>query len=698
MLLIFFLDIKISYSQSATIFNEPKEDSVKSNSLIGLSIYDLRKIKVSVVSRKEEEKIWAPAFTSIYQSEEISSLNRYTIADLANLTSGYSTAPTAYNEIGLETRGLAANSFENDKHLVLIDGIPVNFSRSNKAPVDSDLPLFFADRVEFLKGPSSAIYGAGAFYGVVNIVSKEPRKKGAFVESKIMRSNRNGQESRLTSNLFFKNDKGEFKINVGYYNRLFSADYLGDSTKNEFRYWDNSRSFFVNSTYLLNTGPLKGLKFGSILMDRTSGLGEFWWGPNNGGNKINWNSIVNYIKYDKTLSTKLSLHTYVKNNMSEESGDYLSLVPTNTFATGNQQIFSAYKRKTLNLEWLGKLDVNFSKNTNLSVGLNWDLKNGLGEPFSYNSIVNAPDSVTYTPTPTFTYTDETPLGIHTFSAFAQAQRKFDVLDGILLTGGFRHDYGVMGDYHFSQLSPRFASNIAINKNLFVKLLYSKALKVPVPKNIGLNNEAKSEIEKSGGDASFIKDVVAETFDTFEGGVTWVNKSLEVNGLAFTHRILNELQTSQVTQSNVSVNTFVNAPGVIKGKGVEVDIKWLFLKSNYIRANYSYAKVLDGGTRIENLPLTKINFFGKMSFGKKNWITFVLANQNVIGRFSTIDLKNYSLFDINTIAQVTSHLSIEFMVRNVTNQSIIEAGYNYQGYQLTIPKTGRNVAFTLNLNF
>src|SRR5437868_232 len=86
-----------------------------------------------------------------------------------DVTAGYSSY-SMYGENVFETRGQKAGAFVNNKHLVLIDGIPVNHGRGNSAIIGENFPLFFANRVEFLKGPASALYGTGAFFGVVNVV------------------------------------------------------------------------------------------------------------------------------------------------------------------------------------------------------------------------------------------------------------------------------------------------------------------------------------------------------------------------------------------------------------------------------------------------------------------------------------------------------------------------------------------------
>ncbi|HRX32236.1 MAG TPA: TonB-dependent receptor [Tenuifilaceae bacterium] len=71
-------------------------------------------------------------------------------------------------------RGLSGN--EQARTLVLIDGIPVN--KADGGSVNWNL-ISTADveKVEVVKGPSSAIYGGNAMGGVINVITRSPQKK-----------------------------------------------------------------------------------------------------------------------------------------------------------------------------------------------------------------------------------------------------------------------------------------------------------------------------------------------------------------------------------------------------------------------------------------------------------------------------------------------------------------------------------------
>ncbi len=83
--------------------------------------------------------------------------------DLLNYTDG-----TTFNRIAL--RGVTGNN----KFLILQDGVRISSPTGEPIPVLDNFPLYHARQVEVVFGPASALYGADAFTGVINIITRAP--------------------------------------------------------------------------------------------------------------------------------------------------------------------------------------------------------------------------------------------------------------------------------------------------------------------------------------------------------------------------------------------------------------------------------------------------------------------------------------------------------------------------------------------
>jgi outer membrane cobalamin receptor len=74
---------------------------------------------------------------------------------------------------------IAVRGGKGNETLVLIDGQPINNPQGGDVNVSS-IPLADAERVEILSGASSALYGADAAAGVVNVITSEPSGSPEF--------------------------------------------------------------------------------------------------------------------------------------------------------------------------------------------------------------------------------------------------------------------------------------------------------------------------------------------------------------------------------------------------------------------------------------------------------------------------------------------------------------------------------------
>ena len=67
-------------------------------------------------------------------------------------------------------------SIETNRTMLLIDGVEDNDLASSTAWLSRQFPLSNIDRIEVVYGPASTMYGANAFAGVINVVTKQPEQ------------------------------------------------------------------------------------------------------------------------------------------------------------------------------------------------------------------------------------------------------------------------------------------------------------------------------------------------------------------------------------------------------------------------------------------------------------------------------------------------------------------------------------------
>jgi len=129
---------------------------------------------VQSASRRAERIVEAPAAVTVITNKELSA--QVASAQLPRVlenTPGVELAQSGAYDFNVNARGF--NSSLNRRVLVLIDGRnPAVGFLGNQEWSTLPFPLDEIDNVEFVRGPGSALYGANAFSGVLNIRTKKP--------------------------------------------------------------------------------------------------------------------------------------------------------------------------------------------------------------------------------------------------------------------------------------------------------------------------------------------------------------------------------------------------------------------------------------------------------------------------------------------------------------------------------------------
>lgn len=163
-----------------------KSASGTRDQLTDLALEDLLKIKVYAASKFMQDVGHAPASVTIVTAAEIRNHGYQTLADILRAVRGfYVTYDRSYSYVG--TRGFSRPGDYNSRVLLLVNGHRLNDNIFEQALIGTESPIDVRaiDRVEVVRGPSSSLYGASAFFAVINIVTRTGKSvNGAEVEGR----------------------------------------------------------------------------------------------------------------------------------------------------------------------------------------------------------------------------------------------------------------------------------------------------------------------------------------------------------------------------------------------------------------------------------------------------------------------------------------------------------------------------------
>ena len=132
-------------------------------------------VVVVSASRREELLLNAPATMSVLSEATLGRVPVQTVTDLLRLVPGVNTVQLSARDVNVTSR--AATGTLADSLLVLLDGRSIyqdffGFVAWDFLPVD----MQEIKQIEVIRGPASAVWGANAMTGVVNIITKTPRE------------------------------------------------------------------------------------------------------------------------------------------------------------------------------------------------------------------------------------------------------------------------------------------------------------------------------------------------------------------------------------------------------------------------------------------------------------------------------------------------------------------------------------------
>lgn len=144
------------------------------SALLDMDLEELMGVEVLTVSKTPEASSQSPAVVTVITAEDIARYGYESIADaLRHAPHFVDNGDLAGHNFGV--RGINAGARAGSRIVkFMIDHQPVAYRPSAQSFVDRELiPLALVERIEIVRGPGSVLYGADAFLGVVNVITRD---------------------------------------------------------------------------------------------------------------------------------------------------------------------------------------------------------------------------------------------------------------------------------------------------------------------------------------------------------------------------------------------------------------------------------------------------------------------------------------------------------------------------------------------
>lgn len=561
-------------------------------------LYRLDEQLVTVASRYEQTVRKAPSIVTVITAEEIRSRGFRTVSEALR------SLPGIYLWTSPEGRDLAAIrgviSPDNNKVLVLVDGVPFYDGLYQHGLIGEPLPISALKQIEVIKGPGSAIYGTNAFTGVVNLVtwSAEDLQGG---KARLMGST--GNRWDLTLNAGGTKQVGQTNVSVEGFVRLFlkegfSVDFTPDGDRN-----------------IGGDDPRRGINLGGRVH-----IGGLRVQAHHQGFRHRFRQQSSFVEVQDALANDLDSFGLGYNNTTLDVrylGDLGPAVLTPFFTVQwydnpGSYFFgtSVVETEKRTMRWVVGVDSELRPGVDHRLVAGAGLENivaqsvadvryddgapgvlhdafavydSCGAPAGWKELgldVGLDPETTRCRTPT----------LRTF--YAYAQYTWTVGPSIELTAGARLDNrfppansappadlglgGQLRDARFFSVSPRAGVLLVPSENVTAKVLYGRAFRAPTVRELLVASDYNGE-EYTSTTANFA--LRPETIDTAEVEVTAdLGKMLSVRG-----DVNASLLDSEIDK--VDPGLYCNLPGQLAVLGAEAEVRGRF---GFVEADLAYA--------------------------------------------------------------------------------------------------------------
>lgn len=136
---------------------------------------------VSIATGSKKPITRAPAVASVITAEDIRAMGATDLNQVLDTVPGLHVSLSALSRLDAVYSIRGIHTGFNPQVLLLMNGIPFPELWTGAHPILFRLPVANIERIEVMRGPGSAIYGADAYAGVINIITKDAAGIGGTV-------------------------------------------------------------------------------------------------------------------------------------------------------------------------------------------------------------------------------------------------------------------------------------------------------------------------------------------------------------------------------------------------------------------------------------------------------------------------------------------------------------------------------------
>lgn len=658
---------------------------------------------VSIATGNKKLISKAPAVASVVTASDIKEMGARTLSEVLETIPGLHVSLSSQaNAPKFQIRGISTQF--NPQTLVLIDGTPLSsVVRGDRHVVWGAFGVNSIARIEIIRGPGSAIYGADAFAGVINVITKNAddikqteigARVGSFNTKEawfIRKFSHDDFKLALTGELAQTDGHNavidsDSQSNLDRLNIAPPASFAPGSVYVGYKAYDLN----VKMTY-------KDLDFKFLYQNRNNvGTGHGIYQAIDPNGKFSSTKVLIDLDYKfelaENINSFLSLSHY---KSSQEIEENIWLLPPGTFfgafpdgLIGNPEWFEKTTIAKYNIHYDGwsdnKLDFGFGyRNEDLykvKESKNFDANlNHLGELFDVSDTTDI-------------FMPESDRDSH----FIYVQGEFYLAPDWELTAGVRYDdYSDFG----STINPRVALVWTTSHKLTTKFLYGEAFRAPAfAETTVVNNPV----------ALGNKNLKPETIGTLEIAFNYkASESFDLNLNIYKYKIKDLIDF--IPDDNLSTATAQNQ-GEVSGFGTEFEMHYKFNNNLKFLANYSYQQATD-----KTVDHDLGNSPNHQAYLRLNWIA--LNNLSINTQINYVGKQERNSLDsrVAVDAYVNSSLSIQykdilpswdirFTSNNLFNEDIREPSVGPSAVNPTVaipndlPQAGRSFYFDVTKSF